>query len=40
MTEGRAPRRRDGDYGRYSSSNYDRYPRYGWLLIVNDNKSI
>ncbi len=38
--EGRSSRRRDDDYGRYSSSNSNHYSRYGWLLILNDSMSI
>ena len=37
-TEARSSRRRTDERTRHSASSYDRRPRYGWILILKDNK--
>ena len=39
-TDGRPSRRREQDMGRHAAPHFPRYPRYGWLLILNINTSL
>ena len=41
-TDGRPSRRREQDFGRHAAapSHFARYPRYGWLLILNTKTSL